>query len=55
MINSVCVLPVTGSLVSGSGDCTVRVWNANTNTCDQILMGHTDVRSVLRYQMSAYC
>src|SRR5207249_10496122 len=34
--------------VSGSGDCTLRVWDINTGQCLRILEGHSDVDAVSR-------
>lgn len=40
-VKHVSVLP-DGRIVSGSGDCTLRIWNITTGVCDHVLIGHTD-------------
>ncbi|KAK9505837.1 hypothetical protein O3M35_009810 [Rhynocoris fuscipes] len=34
--------PGGGMILTGSSDCTARLWNPDTSDCNQILEGHTD-------------
>ena len=42
-VSSVAVLS-DGRIVSGSGDKTIRVWDATTGATTQVLRGHDEVR-----------
>ena len=43
---SVAIHP-DGSIVSGSYDNTVRVWNKDTGDCIRVLEGHTGVSTMM--------
>lgn len=42
VVDCCAVLP-DGHIISGSGDGTIRIWNADTGECLQALKGHTDL------------
>ncbi|NJS41979.1 hypothetical protein HC766_06885 [Candidatus Gracilibacteria bacterium] len=41
-IRSIAFSPDNQTLVSGSWDCTIRLWEISTGQCFKILRGHTD-------------
>ena len=41
-VNSVSYSPDGTKIISGSGDETVKIWDANTGQCLKTLMGHLD-------------
>ncbi|HCB55707.1 TPA: hypothetical protein DEP26_01865, partial [Candidatus Uhrbacteria bacterium] len=47
-VRSVAFSPDGKWIVSGSYDCTIKIWNRETRECVRTLKGHTDwVRSVV--------
>ena len=41
-VNCVAISPDSQTLVSGSADCTIKIWNLNTGTQFRTLEGHSD-------------
>ena len=35
-----------GRIVTGSHDCTVRIWNGASGECERVLEGHSEVSDV---------
>lgn len=48
-ILSVCFSPDGSQLATGSGDCTVRIWDMNTETPKWTLKGHSNWVQVLAW------
>jgi WD40 repeat protein len=42
-VKCVCTLKNGIHVVSGSDDCTLRVWNVTTGVCEYVLRGHKQV------------
>ena len=40
MVMSVSFSPCGGRIASASSDCTIKVWEASTGTCQSTLRGH---------------
>ena len=41
-VNSVSFSPCGGRIASASRDCTIKVWEASTGTCQSTLTGHSE-------------
>jgi WD40 repeat protein len=47
-VSSVAFAPDGRRIVSGSDDQTVRVWDAETGTCEEVIQGRGDVAAIAR-------